>query len=219
MHRFRLLSTKCLSVDHKSRLLQTGASYSCWDFISTSPKDFDAEIGKKSLIFTSQNAVKAVFNKYAFDGNKCYCVGEKTKLLLERNGQKVIKMTQNAALLVDFIFKNAQKESFLFFTGNQRMPEIETAFQQNNKALTLIETYTTHLQPKAMGEYEAALFFSPSGVESFSQNNRFEKTTCFAIGETTAAALQKYTNNIITATQPTIEHLIVAVRKYMNTLV
>ena len=50
------------------------------------------------------------------------------------------------------------------------------------------------------------------------QNNNLDHSISFAIGETTALHLQKYTNNIITATQPTVEHLIAAVRTYTTTL-
>ena len=172
----------------------------------------------KSFIFSSQNAVKSVFNQFRFSGNNCYCVGEKTQKLLERNGQKVIKMAEKSSILVDFILKNAKNESFLFFTGNQRMPVIESAFAQENKSLEVIETYLSITQPKAMGNFDAVLFYSPSGVESYLQNNSLEDCTSFAIGETTAQSLKKYTDNIITATQPTIEHLIAAVRKYTTTL-
>lgn len=219
MHNFRLLSTKCLSIDQQNRLVQAGVTYRCWNFIETSPKKFEAHLDNKTLIFTSQNAVKSVFEQIAFQKLDCYCVGEKTKEILEENGQKVIKMAKNASLLADFILKNQKKEHFLFFTGNQRMPVLENAFKREKKALEVVETYTTTAKPKAMGSHDAVLFFSPSGVESFLQHNTLEQTTCFALGDTTAQQLQKHTTNIITATQPTINHLIVAVRKYMTTLV
>jgi len=218
MPNFRLLSTKCLSVEQQNRLVQTGVSFSCWDFITITPKSFEVNPENKSFIFSSQNAVKSVFNQFRFSGNNCYCVGEKTQKLLERNGQKVIKMAEKSSILVDFILKNAKNESFLFFTGNQRMPAIEAAFTQEKRTLEVIETYSTIAQPKAVGNYDAVLFYSPSGVESYLQNNRLDQSMSFAIGETTALSLQKYTNNIITATQPTIEHLIAAVRKYTTRL-
>ena len=218
MLNFRLLSTKCLSVDQQNRLIQIGVSYSCWDFIKSIPTDFKANPENKSLIFSSQNAVKSVFNQFRLSGNNCYCVGEKTKKLLEENGQKVVKMAQNASILADFILNNAKKESFLFFTGNQRMPVIESAFTQENKSLEVIETYLTIAQPKVMGNFDAVLFYSPSGVESYLKNNSLEDCTSFAIGETTAQSLKKYTDDIITATQPSIEHLIAAVKKYTTTL-
>ena len=90
MLEFRLLSTKCLSVEQQNRLIQTGVSYSCWDFIKSTPTNFKANPENKSLIFSSQNAVKSVFNQFRFRGNNCYCVGGKTQKLLEENGQKVV---------------------------------------------------------------------------------------------------------------------------------
>ena len=218
MLEFRLLSTKCLSVEQQNRLIQTGVSYSCWDYIKSTPTDFKANPENKSLIFSSQNAVKSVFNQFRFSGNNCYCVGGKTQKLLEENGQKVVKMTQNASILADFILKNTKKEPFLFFTGNQRMPVIEAAFARENRSLEVVETYTSRAQPKAMGNYDAVIFYSPSGVESYIQNNSLADSTSFAIGETTAQSLKKYTDNIITATQPTVEHLIAAVRKHTTTI-
>ena len=218
MLEFRLLSTKCLSVEQQNRIIQTGVNFSCWDFIKSTPTDFKANPQNKSLIFSSKNAVKSVFNQFRFSGNNCYCVGGKTQKLLEENGQKVVKMTQKASVLADFILKNTKNEPFLFFTGNQRMPTIEAAFAREKRSLEVVETYTSSAQPKTMGNYDAVLFYSPSGVESYLQNNSLAHITSFAIGETTAQSLKKYTDNIITATQPTIEHLIAAVRKYTTTL-
>ncbi len=97
MPNFRLLSTKCLPIAAQNRLIQAGASYNCWNFIENNPKPFEAEVRDKALIFTSQNAVKAVIEGLKLNNNPCYCVGEKTKKRLEENGQKVVKMTQNAA--------------------------------------------------------------------------------------------------------------------------
>ena len=41
-------------------------------------------------------------------------MGENTKALLEENGQKVIKIEQNASKLADFILKNDENDEFLF---------------------------------------------------------------------------------------------------------
>lgn len=218
MHNFRLLSTKCLPTAAQNRLIQAGASYNCWNFIENNPKPFEAEVRDKALIFTSQNAVNAVIEHLQLNDNPCYCVGEKTKKRLEENGQKVVKMTQNAADLADFILKNVKNASFLFFTGAQRMPVIEVAFQAHQRQLEVVEVYTTTARPKAVGQFDAVLFYSPSGVESFHQDNKLDQAQGFALGNTTAEALKKYTHNIITAKQPTIEHLTATVRKYITTL-
>ena len=122
MPNFRLLSTKCLTIEQQNRLIQTGVNYSCWDFIKSTPTDFKANPEKKSLIFSSQNAVKSVFNQFRLSGNNCYCVGEKTKKLLEENGQKVVKMAQNASVLADFIRKMQKKSLFCFLLEIKECP-------------------------------------------------------------------------------------------------
>ena len=217
MHSVRLLSTKILTPNQQRRLIDTGVSLSSWNFIVTQPMSLDFTIPPKALIFTSQNAVKAIEKQLAKRQNKCYCVGDKTKQLLEKNGQKVVKVAKNAALLAEFLMEHCANDSFVFFTGTHRMKEIELAFKQKNRSLTVVEVYTTIAQPKALGEFDAILFFSPSGVESYLQKNTLKHALCFAIGPTTAKALEPYTQKIITASQPTVEHLIAGVKKHIST--
>lgn len=216
MHNFRLLSTKLLTHNQQRRLIETGVSLTSWNFITTQPKALDFTIPQKALIFTSQNAVKAIEKQLVKRQNNCYCVGNKTKDLLEKNGQKVIKVAQNAALLAEFLMRHCANESFVFYTGNHRMTEIESAFKQHHRSLLVVEVYTTIFQPKAVGEFDGILFFSPSGVESYLQHNTLKKSLCFAIGNATANALQPYTKKIIIASQPTVEHLIARVKKHLS---
>ena len=218
MDNFRLLSTKVLTPTQNKRLIQTGVNLYSWNFIEVSPLNFSVNIKNQSLIFTSQNAVKATLNHLSFTSKKCYCVGDKTKTLLEEMGQNVVKMAKNASDLVDFILKNVKNETFVFFTGTHRIPEIEKKFNAQNRPLTVVETYTTSLTPKAVGKVEGILFFSPSGVASYLQKNDLMNSQCFVLGTTTAKALEPYTQSIIIANKPTVEHLISSVRKYLNTL-
>ena len=62
--------------------------------------------------------------------------------------------------------------------------------------------------------FDGILFFSPSGVKSFLENNALDNKTCFCIGTTTAKALENRTKNIIIASQPTVENVIDEVIKY-----
>lgn len=217
MNEFRLLSTKQLSLTQQQRLLGTGVTFSSWDFIQTKPLPYQANFENKWLIFTSQNAVNAVEKDLKNKRYDCFCVGEKTKLLLEKNGQKVIKMAKNASILADFLEKRTKNRHFLFLTGTLRRPEIEASFGENNSQLEIVEVYTTVAQPKALGEFDGILFFSPSGVASFLQHNSLNNSRCFAIGDTTAKALKNHhPKALITATQPTVEHLIAAVKKNLS---
>lgn len=219
MSSLRLLSTKVLDPHQKDRLIHSELSYTEWNFIDCQPKAFSADTANKALIFTSQNAVKAVYSHAQAKVKNCYCVGKKTKLLLEENGQKVTKMMQTSADLTSFLLKIEQNERFLFFTGNERMPHLEEGFRQNNLPLEVVEVYHSAPQPKAMGNFDAILFYSPNGVKSYLQKNTLNNTLCFAIGPTTAEALQEHTETIITAKQPSIEHVIAAVKNHFTRLV
>jgi uroporphyrinogen-III synthase len=50
--------------------------------------------------------------------NKIYCVGEKTKRELRRNGFGTFKVLKNAETLSRFIIGHCQHEQFLHFCGN-----------------------------------------------------------------------------------------------------
>jgi len=80
-----------------------------------------------------------------------------------------------------------------------------------------IEVYKTSLNPKPFSqEFDGILFFSPSAVQSFTAENELKNSTIFCIGKTTASEAKKHSNNIITATKPSIENVIVQVVKYFK---
>ena len=215
---FRLLSTKILRPSQRRRFVDLGVDYIEHNFISIELLPFNEEIPNKPLIFTSQNAVHAVLNSLKKETYECYCVGEKTKQLLIENGQKVLKTTSNATDLGNFLANLAQKQSFLFFTGNERRPAIESALKRGPHTLEIREVYKSSPTSKALGNNQGILFFSPNGVKSYLQTNALNDQQTFAIGTTTANALEKYTSHIIIARQPSVEHLLVAVKKHLQLL-
>ena len=210
----RLLSTKILSPQFRDRLIQLGCSVVEFPFIKISPLKFELQKIENALIFTSQNAVKIAFESTNISGqirNKnCYCVGEKTKSLLEKNDQKVIKMSQNSSDLAQFIAKNRKNESFSFFCGTQRSPEIEHLLGQHNIPLKIHELYKTLLTPKHFeSPFDGVLFFSPSAVNSYLLENTWPKDAYgFCIGPTTAGTLKTQTPNVLEAKNPSENHLI-----------
>mgnify|MGYP002058062545 CR=1 FL=1 len=113
-----------------------------------------------------------------------------------KNGQKVVKMAQNASELAHFLVKNHKNEQFSFFCGTRRMDDLELVFAQNEMKLTIIPIYDTLLTPhKIKLDVEGILFYSPSAVESFFIKNKWPKNTYgFCIGTTTANALKKHTD-------------------------
>jgi len=76
--------------------------------------------------------------------------------------------------------------------------------------VTEIVVYETIVVPHVVKkDYDAILFFSPSAVDSFFSVNKIKRETLFfAIGATTAEAIQQYNHGkIIVAAQPGKEAL------------
>jgi uroporphyrinogen-III synthase len=176
-----------------------------------------------TVVFTSSNAVEAVHqfiqNKKA--NWKIYCVGNTTKSLIENLfDTTVIAVADNAAKLAHQIIINKENISEVyFFCGDKRRNELPELLAQNNIVVHEIEVYaTTILQHKLSKHYDAILFFSPSAVNGFFKNNDIgSSTVLFAIGNTTADEIKKFSGNkIIVSNKPSKQHLIEKATEYFS---
>ena len=218
----RLLSTKILSQDFRERLLMHQFSLVEQSFIKISlienPKinePFD------HLIFTSQNAVNSVLSspkmQKMIEGKKAYCVGKKTAALLVENNQKVVKIAQNSSELAHFLAKNLQKESFSYFCGKLRTPDLEEILPAKGMRIQPIEVYTTHLQDHSIkGHFDGILFFSPSGVRGYAQSNGFENTHSFCLGNSTAKEVAQHTSQYTVAKEPSESQLLLSLKNHIT---
>ena len=212
MEKINILSTKILSPIQKTVLENANFNVTEADFIKTEHQDFDLKDIYNNLIFTSQNAVQSVLLHSKCEQLKTknvFCVGLKTKILLSENGFNVDVYTGYAEDLAEIITLIHSSDSFTFFSGNLRRETLPKALKEANIEFNEIKVYETTLTPqKIKGSFDALLFFSPSGVESYLKNNSIKKESCFCIGDTTASALLKITKNIIIPENPTIEDVI-----------
>ena len=208
----RILSTKVLSPTQRETLENANFSVVEEDFIATKNQNFELQEINTNLIFTSQNAAQSVLlhpKCQELKSKNVFCVGIKTKALLEENGFNVIVYVDYAADLAEIITLIYANESYTFFSGNLRKETLPKALKEVKIKFNEIQVYETSLTPKKVKEaVEAILFFSPSGVESYLKENTIKKELCFCIGETTAAALPNTVKNTIVANQPSIEEVI-----------
>ena len=118
----------------------------------------------------------------------CFCVGHKTKFILEKNGLKVIEIGQNATELAQKIAKNYKNCVFYYFCGTIRREELPKALKSEKISLFEVKTYKTALKTKKFDQnWDGILFFSPSGVASYISENKDQRNThAFCIGQTTA---------------------------------
>ncbi len=207
-----ILSTKVLSASQRETLENANFSVIEADFIATKNQNFDLTEINSNLIFTSQNAAQSILLHPKYEELKSknvFCVGIKTKALLEENGFNVIVYVDYAADLAEIITLIYANESYTFFSGNLRKETLPKALKEAKIKFNEIQVYETSLTPKKIKDtVEAILFFSPSGVESYLMENKLKKEICFCIGETTAAALPMNVKNTIVANQPSIEEVI-----------
>jgi len=217
-NQIHIVTTKKLSEQQKQTLLNANFSVVENDFITIQNKEFKIENINEYLIFTSKNAVESVLNNPKIKdikAKKCFCVGSKTKGILELNGFQIEAHSDYAAELASVICNNYVKKSFTFFSGNLRRDILPDAMTLANINWEEVQVYETLLTPhKIAFEPNGVLFFSPSGAESYMQENRIEDEICFCIGNTTAEALKYATPNIIIANQPTVESVIMKCIEY-----
>lgn len=209
-----VLSTKKLLPNQKKTILDSGIALVEYNAIAIEFLDTKSEHTPiKNAIITSQNAVKYLLkNKIVI--KTCFCVGKKTKALLEKNNYQVKEVANYGKELAEIVAQKYKEENFTFFSGNIRSEEIPKALKENNINFEEIVVYKTTLQPKKFNQqFEGVLFFSPSAVQSFMMENKQENGIAFCIGISTAEEAKKYTKNIIIANTPSIESVLEQVIK------
>jgi uroporphyrinogen-III synthase len=219
-----ILSTKTLTDEQRRLFVNAGFDLLEQDFIEVENINFELKNINQNLIFSSQNAVLSLIeqpNWKDLQDKNVFCVGIKTKQLLEEYGFTVGVYMDYASELAEIITLIYKNESFTFLSGNLRKETLPNALKNAKVTFNEIEVYQTKLTSFKISKEEnfsGIMFFSPSGVESYSQNNTIKNETCFCIGETTAASLQKITKNSIIAETPTVEDLISKVFRYYNAI-
>ncbi len=175
------------------------------------------------VVFTSMNAVEAV--AYYQEENQpdweIYCMGTTTNKLVSKyfGEEKIAGMADDASALATLITEDNPAEEVIFFCGDQRRDELPQILRAHDIDVNEITVYQTIALPhKIDKDYHGILFFSPSAVESFFSNNVLPASTIlFAIGNTTANTIRKFSNNtIITSNAPGKENLVKKMMDYFG---
>ncbi len=152
------------------------------------------------VIFTSKNAVKSVA---ALVGDekpdwKIYSLGPNTSKLVTEvfPGSAIVGTAPSAEGLAELIVADGNKE-VVFFCGDIRLDTLPDRLGKAGVRVSETIVYETiSSSEKIEGTFDGVLFFSPSGVKSFFEANDLgPETVLFAVGNTTAAEVAKYTGN------------------------
>jgi hydroxymethylbilane synthase len=214
-------STKKLSELQKETLSEAiGIEDS--DFIKMRFNRIPAKVMKQqheNVVITSQNGVEAILNSFTKDEIKfknIFCVGRRTKKLIENRIGKVTHVAKNAIKLAEYISKETEIKTVSYFCSDVRLDALPSYLRANGVVVNEVEAYKTMLNPiKIDAAVSGVLFYSPSGIESYLEENATEKVA-FCIGETTAVEARKYFNKVEVANMPDVESVLELVNTYYS---
>ncbi len=210
---YAVYSTKKLSEIQK-RLLPETVAIEDSDFIKIrfnriAPKVVKNEI--KNVIITSKNGVESLLNsfiKQELNFKNIYCVGRRTKKLIEQKIGKVAHSEKNAEKLADYLSKTIKGQDVTYFCSDLRLDTLPKVLTENGVTVNEVEAYKTMYSPVNVREqFSGVLFYSPSTVESYMQENQSNKIA-FCIGESTAKEARKHFKNVQVANLPTVESVL-----------
>lgn len=228
-HKHTILSTAGLPEAQILQLEQAGIYCEQIPFISIQQSVTDEVRGiidiasgqQKAVVFTSVNAVAPVIAELAgkVPDWQIFCISGATRAAAEQyfGADKIAGSATDAQSLVQQMGGLIQSEEVLFFCGNKRLDTLPTLLSEQGITVREYIVYNTTLTPLTVDkDYEAILFFSPSGVESFlSENGVARDTVLFSIGHTTAKALRnRLPNEVIVSPEPEKKQLIETVIAY-----
>ena len=212
-------STKSFTEDQRL-LFHEKVTVESADFIKISlnrihPRFLKNEI--ENVVITSKNAVESLVTNYSaieLQFKNIYCVGRRTKKLVETKIGKVTHFENSAKKLANYLVEFMEGNEVTYFCSDLRLDDLPTILEKNNIKVTEVEAYQTKFDGiKIADTIEGVMFYSPSTVESYITKNNTE-AIAFCIGETTAAEAKKHFKDVRIAKVPTVESVIELVNEH-----
>ena len=217
----QVFSTKSLT-ETQRHLFKNGLVVESSDMIKISFNRIPQSILKskiENVIITSQNAVESIatnFDPKELQFKNIYCVGRRTKKLIESKIGKVKHSENSAKKLAEYLVEFIDGTEVTYFCSNIRLDELPSILEENHIKVNEVEAYETVSNAvKIDSKIEGILFFSPSTVKSYLKNNESNKIA-YCIGETTASEAKKHFKDVRVAKIPTIESVIELVNENYN---
>lgn len=208
-----IFSTKKITADQQ-QLFVNSVKVDSDDFVKISPSRIPLPVLKtpiRNVILTSKNAVESILTMVPAEELKfenIYCVGRKTKRLIERKIGKVTHFENSAKKLATYLVEFMEGAEVTYFCSNIRLDELPKTLTENNITVNEIEAYKTKHDAVAIDStVEGVMFYSPSTVESYLLKNKADKIA-YCIGETTATEARKHFDVVRVAKIPDTESLI-----------
>lgn len=212
-------STKVLT-ENQRHLLNNKISVKSSDFIKVSINRIPKTLLKsnlKSIIITSKNAVESLVTNFSpeeLQFKNIYCVGRRTKQLIEQKIGKVTHSENSAKKLAEYLVDYMEGTEITYFCSDIRLDDLPKILADNNITVNEVEAYNTvYASLKVDDSTESIMFYSPSTVQSYILQNK-PKKIAFCIGETTAEEAKKHFKDVRIAKIPTVESVIELVNEH-----
>lgn len=206
-------STKALT-NAQSDLFHDDIKVESKDFIQISTNRIKPLILKseiKNVILTSKNAVESLITNFSAEElqfKNIYCVGRRTKRLIENKIGKVTHSENNAKKLAEYLVEYIEGTEVTYFCSNLHLDDLPNILTKNNITVNEVIAYNTKFSSTTIDEkVEGIMFYSPSTVKSYMLQNK-GNNIAFCIGETTAAEAKKHFKDVRIAKVPTVESVI-----------
>ncbi|WP_179021525.1 hydroxymethylbilane synthase [Winogradskyella forsetii] len=165
----------------------------------------------ENVIITSKNSIDALLTNFSpveLQFKNIYCVGRKTKRLVEKRIGKVKHHEKYAKDLAEHMVEFMDGTEATYFCSNLRLDTIPDILTKNNIKVNEVEAYETKFDAeKVESDIDGVMFYSPSTVQSFLKQNK-AKGIAFCIGETTATEARKYFEDVRVAKVPLVESVV-----------
>jgi len=126
-----------------------------------------------------------------------------------------VAVADSASQLADKIMVDKSIKSVLHICGNLKLDTLGDKLTASGISYKPLIVYETIPVSNEISEaYDAVMFYSPSGIDSFLMKNKLALDTLYCcIGEATADRLRSIDNsvNIVVAKQPTPEEMLKAI--------
>ncbi|TNJ47243.1 hydroxymethylbilane synthase [Tamlana fucoidanivorans] len=215
----KVFSTKSFTEDQRLLFHEKVVADSS-DFIKIGLNRIHPRFIKKEIenvIITSKNAVEALstnFSSSELQFKNIYCVGRRTKRLIENKIGPVTHTEKNAKKLAEYLVEYMEGSEVTYFCSDIRLDDLPTILEKNNIAVNEVEAYQTKFDGfKVADSIEGVMFYSPSTVDSYVEKNKNE-IIAFCIGETTAKAAKRHFDDVRIAKVPTVESVIELVNQH-----
>ncbi len=212
-------STKALT-EGQRHLISGNINADSSDFIKISINRIPKTILKsnlKNIIITSKNAVESLVTNFSAEElqfKNIYCVGRRTKQLIEQKIGNVTHSENSAKKLADYLVEYIEGTEITYFCSDLRLDDLPRILEENNITVHEVEAYkTVYSSVKVDDTAEGVMFYSPSTVQSYIQQNKGNKIA-FCIGDTTADEAKKHFKDVRIAKVPTVESVIELVNEH-----